>query len=104
MANGIDQPLYFVECDFGKLGKTFIETNRDRNSRQDVIDNILSGEYRDVITVLECNPVERTCRDVTEDILTEVAAALVPIFPDVAAERLTAKWDHARDLRKEYLR
>lgn len=99
MTNGINQSLYFVECDFGKLGKAFLETDRDRNSRQDVIDNILSGEYRDVVTILECNPVERTCRDVTEDILTEVAGALVPVFPS-PVDRQAWAFDHKRDLEK----
>lgn len=80
MSNGIDQPLYFIECDFGKLGRAFVEIDRDSNSRKEIIENIVSGEYRDVVTVIECNPVERTSRDVTEDILNEavLSGAITP--------------------------
>ncbi len=100
MSNGIDQPLYFVECDFGKIGKAFVEIDRDRNSRREVIENIRSGEWRDVVTVLEVNPVERTSRDVTDDILQEASQEADPTFnrPN-ENDRLWAKWDHDRGLR-----
>jgi len=100
MSKPIDQPLYFVECDFGKLGKAFLELDRDKNSRAAVISAIASGEYRDVITVLECNPVEGTCRNVTEDIndeaehLRDQDARFAPI------DRIANTQDHVRDYRK----
>lgn len=94
----INQTLYFVECDFGRLGRSFVEIDRDRNSRQSVIDDIASGKYRDVLTVLEMNPVEGRCRDVTDEIFGEIRFANE--VADLAADRQAAKFDHARDLRK----
>jgi hypothetical protein len=69
-----DQMLYFVKADFGRLGKAFVETDPDRNSRLQVVADIFTGEIRSALQVLECNPVEGTCRDVTEDIARDVYA------------------------------
>ncbi len=101
----INQTLYFIESDFGRHGRAFIEIDRDRNSRQSVIDDIVSGCYRDVLTVLEVNPVEGRCRDVTEEIFAEVIfirelRAIIDVMS--ADDRQAAKFDHARDLRKNF--
>jgi hypothetical protein len=64
----MDQMLYFVQCDFGRRGLAWVE--RSDCSRKATIRDIRSGELEDVICVLECNPVETICRDVTEDFLT----------------------------------
>ena len=42
--------------------------------RATVIKDIAGGQYEDLIQVIELNPVEGTCRDVTEDIAWEVSA------------------------------
>lgn len=65
-------PLYLVEADFGRHGKAFVETDRDRNSRAQVIRNIVEGQVENVLKVLEIFEDEGTCRDVTEDIAREV--------------------------------
>ncbi len=101
MSNGIDQAIYFVECDFGKRGKSFIEVDRDSNSRREIIENIVSGEYRDVVTVIECNPVERTSRDITEDIKAEaLKMAFIQAGERLFADQIAFDRDHARDYRK----
>lgn len=102
MRQQINQTLYFVECDFGRIGRAFVEIDRDRNSRQSVIEDIASGEYRDVLTVLEMNPVEGRCRDVTLEILGEVsfAAAMRAIGDILERDVQAAAFDHARDIRK----
>lgn len=98
----INQTLYFVECDFGRIGRAFVEIDRDRNSRKSVIEDIASGEYRDVVTVLQMNPVEGRCRDVTDEILGEVsfASAMRAIGDVLEQDVQAAAFDHARDLRK----
>lgn len=98
----IDQTLYFVECDFGRLGREFVAIDRDRNSRSSIIEDIASGEYRDVMTVLEMNPVEGRCRDVTNEILGEVSflTAMRAIGDVLECDVQAAAFDHARDLRK----
>ena len=42
--------------------------------RATVVKDIADGQYEDLIQVIELNPVEGTCRDVTEDIAWEVSA------------------------------
>lgn len=64
------KPLYLIEASFGRLGRAFIETDRDENSRQHVISLIATGEV-DPVKVIEVCEDEGTCRDVTEDILRE---------------------------------
>lgn len=96
----INQTLYFVECDFGRLGLAFVEIDRDRNSRRAVIEDIGAGEYRDVVTVLEANPVTGGCRDVTDEIMGEVNfAAQIDAIREVMDPQ-AARFDHAHDLRK----
>jgi hypothetical protein len=65
-------PLYFVEADFGRHGRAFVETDRDKNSRRQVIENIAQGQLENVIQVLEIVEDEGSCRDVTEDIACDV--------------------------------
>ena len=69
-------PLYFVEANFGKLGTAFVETDRLTNSRANVINNIMSGEWN-VVRVLEVNEDEGTCRDVSEDLAREICDLVV---------------------------
>jgi hypothetical protein len=64
--------LYFVEADFGRHGRAFVETDRDKNSRRQVIADIALGQLENVIQVLEIVEDEGSCRDVTEDIACEV--------------------------------
>ncbi len=99
MHKSIDQSLFFIECDFGRIGRSFVEIDRDRNSRQCVIDDIGAGEYRDVLTVLEANPVSGKCKDVTDEILGEVsfAAAMSAISDVINATPQASAFDHARD-------
>ncbi len=66
-------PLYFVENDFGKIGRSFVELDRDTNSRAAVVALIVSGELNP-IKILEVIEDENSCRDVTEDVAWEVAA------------------------------
>jgi hypothetical protein len=64
--------LYFVEADFGRHGRAFVETDRDKNSRRQVIEDIAQGQLENVIQVLEIFEDEGSCRDVTEDIACDV--------------------------------
>ena len=106
-------PLYLIEASFGRHGRAFIETDRDDNSRAKVIELIRSGEVN-AIKVIEVCEDEGTVRDVTADILDEIEAMHVnEDFPEDqprewrtfdrpdAADLQAAKFDHARDLRKE---
>jgi hypothetical protein len=65
-------PLYLAECRYGRFGNAFRETDRDRNSRHEIVSLIRSGEI-DVIKVIEIDEVDGYCRDVTAEIVMEAA-------------------------------
>lgn len=90
-----DKMIYFVLCDFGKIGREWVARNPANMSRRDTIVDIQSGELPSVVTVLECNPFENICNDVTEDIMRD---AFIPEASTVSMQDLT--FDHARDHRK----
>ena len=90
-------PLYFLETKTSKLGRWFIECDRDSNSRAHVIGLIRSGEV-DPVKVLEVCEDEGTVRDVTDEIK---AAAIESAFAEFSPVDLQAlAFDHERDLRK----
>ncbi len=60
-------PLYLAECRFGRAN-AFLETDRDANSWDQIVDLIRHGEI-DVIKVIEIDEAEGTCRDVTCEIV-----------------------------------
>jgi hypothetical protein len=69
-------PLYFVECDFGRIGRAFIECDRDRSSLDQVVADIAAGQIERPLVVLEVIEAEKSCRDVTEDVARDVYALL----------------------------
>lgn len=72
-----DTMIYFVQINFGKrIGTAFVERDTADMDRKTTIQDIRDGQWRgDVVKVLECNPVENICNDVTDEIL---AAAFAP--------------------------
>lgn len=91
-------PIYLIETRHERLGRWFIETDRDSNSRSHVIGLIRSGQV-DPVKVIEVCEDENTCRDVTADILEEVEA--MEANEDLPLDE-PREWvaDHAHDLRK----
>jgi hypothetical protein len=71
-----ERMLYFVMADYGDAGHAFVETDIARNSLRQVIVDIATGEIRRPVQILECNPVERICNDVTESVAKEVYSRL----------------------------
>ena len=71
-----DRMFYFVMADFGDAGHAFVETDIARNSLRQVIVDIAKGEIGRPVQILECNPAERICNDVTQDVAREVYARL----------------------------
>lgn len=66
------QPLYFIEIAGLKIrGKWFLECDRDE-TRADVLDTInIYGSQ--VLKVLEISEADGTCRDVTEQMVSEAS-------------------------------
>lgn len=98
-------PLYFVENDFGKLGVEFIECDRDKNSRAEVIRQIRSGGItpRKILEVIEpCEDFPHgQVVDVTEQLLVEAAIEREPRSLEELRQVLI---DFQRDRRRDYLK
>ena len=73
MAPVTDQMIYLVILAH-KGGPYLSEQNVSDLGRSTVVADIADGQHEGVAQVLECNPVEGTCRDATGDIATEVSA------------------------------
>lgn len=93
-----DVMIYMVLADFGRGGTAWVERSVNDADRKTTIADIASGQWGDVVKILECNPVENICNDVTEELLAAADAlrADEPSPVDLRAIR----WDHARDLIK----
>jgi hypothetical protein len=66
-------PIYFAECRYGRLGNAFRETDRDSNSRDEIISLMRSGEI-EAIKILEVNEINGTVVDVTLELQLEASA------------------------------
>lgn len=95
-----DQMIYFVQIDLGKLGIVWVERSPADMDRKTTIADIARGEWQsDVVKILECNPVEHICSDVTEEILREAfGEGDEPTITSI--ERQAWAFDHAWDSRK----
>jgi len=69
-----DQMTYIAVCN-SKTGNYVRERDVADTDRRTTVADIASGEIEDVVQILELNPVEGTCRDVTEDIARDVMTA-----------------------------
>lgn len=96
MASIKDRTVYFVLAKY-RSGVAFAERDPADMDRATTIKDIASGQFEQVIQILECNPVEHICSDVTEEIMK---AAEAEWATEYLAAQLDAKLDHARDLRK----
>lgn len=68
-----DQMIYLlVAADKG--GAYLPERKLSDLDRATTVKDIAAGQYEDLIQVIELNPVEGICRDVTEDMAWEVSA------------------------------
>ena len=96
-----DRMLHLVQCRY-RDGLFWAEREAAHIDRSTTIDHIRSGNLSDVVTVLECNPVEGTCRDVTDDILVAVEQSRIERNPPTLEDSLNRLRgmliDHERDL------
>lgn len=90
--------LYFLETSSPKLGRWFLELDRDSNSREEIIRQV--DEY--TVKVLEINEDEGTCRDVTDEFraLAEARREREVTWAEIQ-NRFAELRDHARKLRME---
>jgi hypothetical protein len=84
---------FVVMIDYGRRGREAIVD--PEVTRREVVSRVASGEYRDICFIHEI--MDRSVRDVTEDILAEVA---LPEVPPGEVDLQALRLDHAHDLRK----
>jgi hypothetical protein len=69
---GLDQTVYLVADDFGRLGRAWIEADYEGNDLETVLHDLMSGQYNNPIRVIAFNTAERWSEDVSEDIASEI--------------------------------
>ena len=70
--NDNDQTVYLVADDFGKLGRAWREADYEGMDLETVIQDLLSGQYKNPIRVVAFNTEERWSEDVSEDVAYEL--------------------------------
>jgi hypothetical protein len=67
-----DETVYLVADDFGKLGRAWREADYEATDLETVIQNLLTGQYRNPVRVVAFNTAERWSEDVSEDVACEL--------------------------------
>jgi hypothetical protein len=62
-----DQTVYLVADDFRKIGRVWREADYEATDLENVIQDLLSGQYNNPIRVVGFNTEERWSEDVSED-------------------------------------
>jgi hypothetical protein len=67
-----DVNVYIVLDHFGRLGSAYRETDEEQADLENVINNMLHGEYNNPKRVVAFNTAEKWSSDVSEDVAWEV--------------------------------
>jgi hypothetical protein len=68
-----DVAVHIVLDDFGKHGRAYRETDEATASFEDVVSDLLSGQFSNPMRVVAFNTAEGWSRDVSEDVARAVA-------------------------------
>jgi hypothetical protein len=64
--------VYLVVNDFGRHGTAWCETDVEGTDLENVITDLLDGQYPNPVRVVGFNVAERWARDVSEDVAEEI--------------------------------
>jgi len=67
-----DVTVYLVLDHFGRLGSAHRETDEEHADLENVINNMLHGEYNDPKRVVAFKTAEKWASDISEDVASEV--------------------------------
>jgi hypothetical protein len=67
-----DVTVFLVLDNFGRLGSAYRETDEEQADLENVINNMLHGEYNDPKRVVAFNTAEKWSSDVSEDVAWEI--------------------------------
>jgi hypothetical protein len=82
--NADDREVCLVLDDFvGHIGRSWREADEDRTDREDVITDLLEGQYSNPVRVVAFNIAEGWSRDMSREIANEVAQRLANEDRDV---------------------
>src|ERR1700712_2687188 len=70
--NEDDQTVYLVADDFGKIGRAWREADYETTDLEKVVQDLLTGQYKNPIRVIAFNTAERWSQDVSEDVAHEL--------------------------------
>jgi hypothetical protein len=70
--DGDDQNVYLVADDLGRLGGVWAEAGIKRTDLEAVIQDLLTGQFKNPIRVVAFNTAEEWCRDVSADVAQEL--------------------------------
>ncbi|MET3840478.1 hypothetical protein [Bradyrhizobium sp. OAE829] len=70
--DGDDQTVYLVAEDFGKIGRAWREADYEITDLETVIQDLLTGQYRNPFRVIAFNTAERWSEDVSKDVAHEL--------------------------------
>ena len=70
--NDKDHTVYLVAVDFGKHGRAWTEADYETTDLGTVVQDLLTGQYRNPIRVIAFNTAERWSEDVSEDVAHEL--------------------------------
>jgi hypothetical protein len=69
---GHDQTVYLVADDFGRIGRAWIEADYEGTDLETIIQDLMSGQYKNPVRVMAFNTTERWSDDVSEDVASEI--------------------------------
>jgi hypothetical protein len=75
--NGDDQNVYIVLDDFGRLGRSYRETDPERADLETTISDLMTGQFNSPVRVVAFNTAERWAEDASEDIARESCGGLI---------------------------
>jgi hypothetical protein len=70
--SGNDQTVYLVAEDFGRLGRAWRETDYEATDLETVFQDLLSGQYNNLIRVVAFNTEERWSADISAEVAAEL--------------------------------
>jgi hypothetical protein len=68
----LDRMMYLVISTLPKCGPLVLEVELHRMDRDTVARELREGQYEQVVAVIELNPVEKICREVTDEFEPEI--------------------------------
>jgi hypothetical protein len=71
-AAGTEQSVYLVLDDLGRTGRIWAEADAETADLESVIQDLLTGQYKDPVRVVGFNTAERWAEDVSADVAHEL--------------------------------